>query len=127
MPESRSEKIARIAADSAFDVIVVGGGINGIGTFRELALQGLRVLLVEKNDYCSGCSAAPSRMIHGGLRYLENGEFELVKESLQERDALLQNAPHMVRPLRTVVPIRTTFSGLLNGAANFFTPAIQTD
>ncbi len=59
MPESRSEKIARIAADSAFDVIVVGGGINGIGTFRELALQGLRVLLVEKNDYCSGVQCGP--------------------------------------------------------------------
>lgn len=120
MPERRSDKFAIITANAAFDVIVVGGGINGIGTFRELSLQGLRVLLVEKNDYCSGCSAAPSRMIHGGLRYLENGEFDLVKESLRERDALLQNAPHMVRPLRTVVPLRTTFSGLLNGAANFF-------
>ena len=72
-----------------YDVIVVGGGINGIGAFRELALQDLRVLLVERSDFCSGCSAAPSRMIHGGLRYLENGEFSLVRESLAERDALL--------------------------------------
>ncbi len=119
MLEDRDQKFAKIADDGAFDVIVVGGGINGIGAFRELSLQGLRVLLVETNDFCSGCSAAPSRMIHGGLRYLENGEFDLVRESLQERDALLRNAPHMVRPLPTTVPIRSVFSGLLNGLANF--------
>lgn len=119
MPEDRKKRFSRIAENAVFDVIVVGGGINGIGAFRELSLQGLRVLLVEKFDYCSGCSAAPSRMIHGGLRYLENGEFSLVRESLQERDALLRNAPHMVRPLPTTVPIRSIFSGLLNGAANF--------
>ncbi len=117
MPEDRDAKWARIAAASAFDVVVVGGGINGIGTFRDLSMQGLRVLLVEKNDFCSGCSAAPSRMIHGGLRYLENGEFELVRESLFERDALLRNAPHMVRPLPTTVPIRGIFSGVFNSVA----------
>ena len=97
MPEQRDANLDLIRRDGAFDVIVVGGGINGIGVYRELALQGLRVLLVERNDFCSGCSAAPSRMIHGGLRYLENGEFDLVWESLRERDALLLNAPHMVR------------------------------
>ena len=74
--------------------LVVGGGINGISVFRELALQGVDVLLVERGDFCGACSAAPSRMIHGGLRYLENGEFDLVRESLRERDALLRNAPH---------------------------------
>jgi glycerol-3-phosphate dehydrogenase len=119
MSKDRNHRFARTAEDGAFDVIVVGGGINGIGAFRDLSLQGLRVLLVEKNDFCSGCSAAPSRMIHGGLRYLENGEFSLVRESLQERDALLKNAPHMVRQLPTTVPIRSVFSGLLNGVANF--------
>ncbi len=119
MPKSRQESFDQISADAAFDVVVVGGGINGIGVFRELALQGLRVLLVERNDFSSGCSAAPSRMIHGGLRYLENGEFALVRESLEERDALLANAPHMVRPLPTTVPITSTFSGLLNGAISF--------
>lgn len=120
MPEQRDQNFAQIRRDGRFDVVVVGGGINGIGVFRDLALQGLRVLLVERNDFCSGCSAAPSRMIHGGLRYLENGEFELVRESLRERDALLRNAPHMVRPLPTAIPIKTTFSGLLNGVASFF-------
>lgn len=119
MPEQRDDNFETIRRDGAFDVIVLGGGINGVGVFRDLALQGLRVLLVERSDFCSGCSAAPSRMIHGGLRYLENGEFGLVRESLRERDALLANAPHMVRSLPTTIPIRSTFSGLLNGAANF--------
>lgn len=119
MPSQRDDNIALIRQNGAFDVIVIGGGINGIGVHRELALQGLRVLLVERNDFCSGCSAAPSRMIHGGLRYLENGEFDLVRESLRERDALLLNAPHMVRPLPTTIPINTVFSGLLNSAASF--------
>ena len=120
MPKQRQDSFEQIRRDGAFDVIVVGGGINGIGVFRELALQGLRVLLVERNDFCSGCSAAPSRMIHGGLRYLENGEFKLVWESLRERDALLANAPHMVRPLPTTIPINSLFSGMMNGAVGFF-------
>ena len=119
MSEQRADLLDEIRRDGAFDVLVVGGGTNGIGVYRELALQGLRVLLVERNDFSSGCSAAPSRMIHGGLRYLENGEFALVRESLRERDALLANAPHMVRPLPTTIPIRSVFSGLLNGAAGF--------
>lgn len=120
MTTPRSARFDQIRADGSFDAIVVGGGINGVGVFRELSLQGLRVLLVERVDFCSGCSAAPSRMIHGGLRYLENGEFGLVRESLRERDALLRNAPHMVRPLPTVVPITSVFSGLFNAAASFF-------
>lgn len=119
MPEQRDKKTDLIRRDGRFDAIVVGGGINGIGVYRELAAQGLRVLLVERNDFCSGCSAAPSRMIHGGLRYLENGEFDLVRESLRERDALLANAPHMVRPLPTTIPVNSVFSGLLNGTASF--------
>lgn len=119
MLERRSNLAAALKADNGFDAVVIGGGVNGIGVFRDLSLQGLRVLLVEKNDFCSGCSAAPSRMIHGGLRYLENGEFGLVKESLQERDALLTNAPHMVRPLPTVIPITSLFSGLFNAASTF--------
>ncbi len=114
MPEQREKKFEQIRRDGNFDVIVVGGGINGIGVYRELAAQGLRVLLIERNDFCSGCSAAPSRMIHGGLRYLENGEFELVRESL------LRNAPHMVRSLPTTIPVTSVFSGLLNGTASFF-------
>ncbi|MCT4372422.1 glycerol-3-phosphate dehydrogenase/oxidase [Yangia mangrovi] len=115
----RHDSFDKIRENARFDVLVVGGGINGLGVYRELALQGLRVLLVERNDFCSGCSAAPSRMIHGGLRYLENGEFGLVKESLAERDALLRNAPHLVRPLPTTIPLSSVFSGMLNAAAGF--------
>lgn len=119
MPDPRQERIDQIAAHPAFDVIVVGGGINGIGVFHDLAHQGLRALLVEMNDFCSGCSAAPSRMIHGGLRYLENGEISLVRESLIERDRLLRNAPHFVRALPTTIPIKHFASGLANAASSF--------
>ncbi|TKD15766.1 MAG: FAD-dependent oxidoreductase, partial [Mesorhizobium sp.] len=96
---TRIQTIAGLRENPDVDVLVIGGGINGISVFRELALQGVDVLLAEKGDYCSGASAALSRMVHGGLRYLENGEFKLVRESLLERDRLLKNAPHYVAPL----------------------------
>lgn len=116
---NREEMLNGLRQSPKVDVCVVGGGINGLSVFRELALQGVNVLLVEKADYCSGASAALSRMVHGGLRYLENGEFSLVKESLVERDRLLRNAPHYVAPLPTLVPIFDTFSGLGNGIVRF--------
>lgn len=118
MTQSREDMLAELRANPKVQAVVIGGGINGISTFRELALQGVRVLLVDRGDFCGACSSAPSRMIHGGLRYLENGEIGLVRESLRERDALLRNAPHFVRPLPTTVPIQHVFSGLLNGAFN---------
>ena len=74
-------------------VLIIGGGINGVGTFRDLALQGVDVALVERGDYCQGASGASSHMIHGGIRYLENGEFRLVQESVVERNRLLRIAP----------------------------------
>jgi glycerol-3-phosphate dehydrogenase len=114
MAGTREEMLAELKAMPKVQALVVGGGINGISTFRELALQGVRVLLVDRDDFCGACSSAPSRMIHGGLRYLENGEIALVRESLRERDALLRNAPHFVRPLPTTVPIQHVFSGVLN-------------
>lgn len=95
------------------EVLVIGGGINGIATFRDLALQGVDVALVERGDYVSGASSASSHMIHGGVRYLENGEFRLVKESVTERNRLVRNAPHFVKPLPTTIPIHRTFSGIL--------------
>ena len=103
------------------DVLIVGAGINGIAAFRDLALQGVSVLLVDANDFSSGASAASSHMVHGGIRYLENGEFRLVKESLQERNRLLVNAPHLVVPLQTVIPIFSTFSGMLSAPLKVFT------
>ena len=116
MAKTREKMLAELRASPKVQAIIVGGGINGISAFRELALQGVRALLVDRGDFCGGCSSAPSRMIHGGLRYLENGEFGLVREALRERDALLRNAPHFVRPLPTTVPIHHVFSGFLNGA-----------
>lgn len=100
-------------------MLIVGAGVNGIGTFRDLALQGMDVLLVEKNDFCSGASSASSHMVHGGIRYLENGEFRLVREAVQERNRLIENAPHQVFPLPTVFPVFKWFSGLLNAPLKF--------
>jgi len=101
------------------DVLIIGGGINGLATFRELALQGIDVALVERGDFVSGASAASSHMVHGGIRYLENGEFRLVHEAVTERNALLRLAPHYVRPLQTTIPIYSTFSGVLSAPLRF--------
>ena len=101
------------------DVLIVGAGINGVGAFRDLALNGVDVLLVDRGDFCSGASAASSHMAHGGIRYLENGEFRLVREAVQERNRMIENAPHVVRPLPTVVPMFKIFSGLLNAPFKF--------
>lgn len=101
--------------------LIIGGGINGIATFRDLALQGVDVILVERGDFVSGASSASSHMIHGGVRYLENGEFRLVKESVTERNRLLKIAPHYVKPLKTTIPVFSTFSGLLAAPMRFLT------
>ena len=98
--------------DNGTDVLILGAGINGAGLFRDLAEQGLRVLIVEKGDYGGGTSAAPSRMIHGGLKYLETGEFRLVAQSTLERNLLLRNAAHAVTPLATVIPIFSWTKGV---------------
>ncbi|SEB37630.1 glycerol-3-phosphate dehydrogenase [Paramicrobacterium humi] len=102
-------------------VLIIGGGINGLSTFRDLALQGVDVTVVERGDWASGASSASSHMIHGGIRYLENGEFRLVRESVQERNGLVKIAPHYVKPLETTVPIFSTFSGILSAPLRFLT------
>lgn len=91
--------------DTEFDLIVVGAGINGAGIARDAAMRGLKVLLVDKGDIGGGTSAGSTRLIHGGLRYLEHFEFGLVRESLRERETLLRIAPHLVRPLEITIPI----------------------
>lgn len=91
-------------AVETFDVVILGAGINGAGLFRDLCLQGLTCLIVDKADYGSGTSAAPSRLIHGGIKYLETGELGLVAQSTLERNLLLRNAPHCVEPLPTFIP-----------------------
>lgn len=100
-------------------MLIIGGGINGAGTFRDLALNVVDVLLIDRADFCSGASAASSHMAHGGIRYLENGEFRLVHEAVQERNRMIENAPHIVRPLPTTIPIFKFWSGLLNAPLKF--------
>ena len=87
-----------------FDIAIIGGGINGTGLARDAAGRGLRVLLVEMNDLSSGTSQASSKLIHGGLRYLERRAFRLVREALSEREVLLTMAPHVIRPMRFMLP-----------------------
>ncbi|PSR16510.1 glycerol-3-phosphate dehydrogenase [filamentous cyanobacterium CCP3] len=88
-----------------FDLIVIGGGINGAATARDGALRGLRTLIIDKGDFGGGTTSWSSRLIHGGLRYLEYFEFNLVRESLHEREVLLRNAPHLAKPLQMTIPI----------------------
>ena len=87
-----------------YDLAIIGGGINGTGLARDAAGRGLRVLLVEQNDLASGTSSASTKLIHGGLRYLEHGAIRLVREALAEREVLLRMAPHVIRPLRIMLP-----------------------
>src|SRR6201994_5158048 len=87
-----------------FDMAIIGGGINGCGIARDAAGRGLSVLLVEQGDLASGTSSASTKLIHGGLRYLEFHQFRLVRESLREREVLWGIAPHIIWPLRFVLP-----------------------
>ena len=87
-----------------FDLIVIGGGVNGAGIARDAAGRGGRVLLLEARDLASGTSSASTKLVHGGLRYLEYREFALVREALHERETIWRIAPHIVRPMRFVLP-----------------------
>ena len=117
----RNAELSAVREAGHTTVLVIGGGINGISLFRDLALQGVDVVLVERSDFASGASASSSHMIHGGIRYLENGEFRLVNESVHERNGLLRIAPHYVKPLQTTIPIYSTFSGILSAPLRFLT------
>jgi len=115
----RNVIIDELIKNPELDVLVVGGGINGAGAFLDMAVNGLKVLLIDRGDFCSGASATSSHMAHGGIRYLENGEFRLVREAVTERNRMIRNAPHMVKPLPTVIPMFKIFSGLLNAPLKF--------
>ena len=105
-------RFARLADNPEIDVVIIGAGVNGAGVFRDLSLQGVNCLIVDKADFGSGTSSAPSRLIHGGLKYLETGEFGLVAQSTLERNLLLRNAPHCVEPLPTFIPIFSWTRGI---------------
>jgi glycerol-3-phosphate dehydrogenase len=100
-------------------ILILGGGINGAAAARELVLSGADVWLVESADLAFGATAYSSRLIHGGLRYLEFAEFSLVRESLHERGRLLKLAPHLVRPLRLFIPVKSSWGGLTQAAGKF--------
>ena len=102
--QARAGRLARLASER-FDLLVIGGGINGAGIARDASMRGLRTALVERDDFGSGTSSRSSRLIHGGVRYLEHGHLHLVFESSRERRTLMRIAPHLVRPLRFTWPV----------------------
>jgi glycerol-3-phosphate dehydrogenase len=103
-PFRRADALRRLA-DEEFDVLVIGGGITGAGVALDAASRGLKTALVEKGDFASGTSSKSSKMVHGGIRYLQQREFRLVYENLAERQRLLDNAPHLVSPLPFLIPL----------------------
>src|SRR5580698_2949495 len=103
-PFRRADALRRLA-DETFDVLVVGGGITGAGVALDAASRGLTTALVEKDDFASGTSSKSSKLVHGGLRYLQQHEYRLVYENLAERQRLLDNAPHLVAPLPFLIPL----------------------
>src|SRR5918992_5608759 len=108
----RSENLARLASGT-YDVLVVGGGITGAGVALDAASRGLRTALVERDDFASGTSSKSSKLVHGGLRYLQNGDVRLVYEALHERQRLLRNAPHLVKVLPFLIPVFTGKGGII--------------
>ena len=108
-PSTRSEAIADLAIND-FDILVIGGGINGVGIALDAASRGLSVALVEEKDFASGTSSRSSKLIHGGLRYLEQYDFKLVREALQERELMITTiAPHLVQPVSFIYPLQEKF------------------
>src|SRR5579864_855954 len=107
MSSSRAALRRRLESQE-LDLLIVGGGITGAGIARDAALRGLRVALIEKGDLARGTSSASSKLIHGGLRYLEQLELGLVREGTRERSVLMKLAPHLARPLPFIFPIYKT-------------------
>src|SRR3954447_16207430 len=108
----RRDALRRLAEDPV-DVLVVGGGITGAGCALDAASRGLRTALLERDDFASGTSSKSSKMVHGGLRYLQQGEMRLVYEALHERSRLMTNAPHLVRVLPFLLPVLTGRDGIV--------------
>ncbi len=122
-PFERDRALSRLATES-FDVLVIGGGITGAGVALDAASRGLKTALVEKDDFASGTSSKSSKLIHGGLRYLQQHEYRLVYENLAERQRLLENAPHLVTPLPFLIPLFGN-SGVVNkGVARVYRTAL---
>src|SRR6058998_946910 len=114
----------RRLGDEQFDVLVVGGGITGVGVALDAATRGLRTALVERDDFASGTSSKSSKLVHGGLRYLQQREIRLVYEALHERQRLLRNAPHLVRILPFLIPLFGKEGVVNRGVAKAMTTAL---
>jgi len=112
-PMNRDEALAQLA-ETTFDVVVVGGGITGAGCALDAASRGLRTALVERDDFASGTSSKSSKLVHGGLRYLQQGDVRLVYEALAERQRLRRNAPHLVKALPFLLPVFTGKGGVIS-------------
>jgi glycerol-3-phosphate dehydrogenase len=123
MPFDRSDALGRLGSER-FDVLVIGGGITGAGVALDAAARGLRTGLVERQDFASGTSSKSSKMIHGGLRYLQQRDFRLVYEALHERQRLLDNAPHLVSPLPFLIPLFGRGGVVNKGVARAYATAL---
>ena len=104
LPTRRHELMARLAEDQPYDIAIVGGGATGLGVALDAAARGFRVVLVESHDFAKGTSSRSTKLVHGGVRYLAQGNLSLVREALHERTTLLNNAPHLAQPLAFVMP-----------------------
>ena len=109
----------QLKGKNSCEVLILGGGVNGTGLLRDLAAQGISCVLVDKDDFTAGASSMSSRMIHGGLRYLENAEFKLVHEAVTERNRLLRCAGHLVKPLKTSIPLDSWLAGAIKSPLIF--------
>ena len=123
----REQIIDELASNEAFDLIVIGGGATGAGIALDAASRNYRVALVEREDFGSGTSSKSSKLVHGGVRYLANGEFSLVKEALRERSRLLHNAPHLVQPLGFIIPAKNFYERWKYGAGLFLYDQLARD
>jgi len=101
---NRQQLIERLAQPIQYDLAVIGGGATGLGVALDAAARGLRVVLVESHDFAKGTSSRATKLVHGGVRYLAQGNIALVREALHERSTLLRNAPHLAQPLPFVMP-----------------------
>lgn len=113
---ARSDRLAALRDGKAWDVLIIGGGASGLGAAVDAAARGYRTLLVEARDFASGTSSCSTKLIHGGVRYLRQGDFALVSHALHERSYLLANAPHLVHPLAFVIPARSNLDRIVYGA-----------
>ncbi|HUI02318.1 MAG TPA: glycerol-3-phosphate dehydrogenase/oxidase [Acidimicrobiales bacterium] len=119
----RAESLRRLGEET-FDVLVVGGGVTGAGVALDAAARGLRTALVERHDFASGTSSKSSKMVHGGIRYLQQRDFRLVYEALHERQRLLENAPHLVAPLPFLIPLFGRDGAVNKGVARAYATAL---